>query len=191
MNPSGSQDNNLVSLYETDSGTPGAPKIISYGVLDASDPKYTGALKITSKAHDIVVSVDTIHGGTETCLDINNECQNIVVQCRQFYCARSEYVATVKGGSCNVRLEGTVVGYPRKGCMVNWGDWSDQSSKISNGLVLALNGSSPITYRRLNASNVSFDSPANYKCVLAIPFGKLGIAVVWFVWRLLKKLHLA
>jgi hypothetical protein len=190
-NPSGSQDNNLKPIVGSDSGIQGTPRRFDFEVIDASDPQYTGALKITDQVHDVDIYVDKIIGGRETCVDINNRAERIRIFAKE-YAGNPEYIFTVKGGASDIELHGAITGTSSKGCALNLGDWSDQSSAITSNIKLFLSSANqPITYRRLNATDPVIITQALYKCVLSIPFGALGISVVWAIWGLLKKLKLA
>lgn len=194
MNPSGQPDKNLVSLYEADSGTPDNPRVITYDVLDASDESYTGALKVTSEAHDIAINANRIIGGRETHYDFNNGAKRITLNCGVFENRRSEYIGSIKGGCEDCKVSGRVEGpLPSKGTHHIDGNWSDQSSTITRGtqLGLVLADGSPALYQQLNSAGVTVIPPAQIKRTLFIPFGRLGIAIVWLCWGLLKKLHLA
>lgn len=194
MNPGGTQDKNLVSLYGADSGTPDNPRVFNYGVLDASDESYTGALKVTGMAHDIIINVNRIIGGRETHYDFNNGAKRITLNCGVFENRRSEYIGSVKGGCEDCRASGRVEGpLPSKGVHHIDGNWSDQSSAITRGTQLGLTPAdgSTVLYQQLNSAGVTAILPAQLRRTLFIPFGRLGIAVVWAVWGLLKKLKLA
>ena len=129
MNPDGTQDKSTVSLYDRDSGGE-----FFYGVLNAEGG--TEALKITSRASDIHVGGNEIHGGTEDCLDLNNECQRVSVEFSEWH-ANGQYLVTCKGGCSDITLSG---------CIVRHGDTTDvdldnvseQSTKPTSNIRLNL-----------------------------------------------------
>jgi len=182
MNPDGSADLNTVSLYETASGLR-----LKYNVIDGRAG--TAALKITSNADDITVTVGALIGGSENCVDLNNSCRNIAVHCDNYQC-RGKYAISAK--TCNgVTFSGHITGRPTQ-WHVNLGSWSDQSSAPQTNTKLALTADHyPILVWVGNALVPDMDCPAKYKL---IGFGRHGTIVrelVMMLWSAAKKLKLA
>lgn len=181
MNPDGTPDKNALSLYETSNGAR-----LAYETLDGAGD--TAALKITSRATDIKVTVGTIFGGSENCVDINNECQTIYVQADVFE-VRGKYALSAKTSNA-VTFTGHIKGTPSK-WHINLGSWSDQSKAVQTNTLLALTADSyPIVVWLGNAELPVLDVPANYKL---IGFGCCGPMVrgfVMFAWGVAKMLHL-
>jgi hypothetical protein len=179
MNPDGSQDNNAVSLYDTDSN-----KVLTYDEIDGSGG--TAALKITSKCKVLSVVVGHLIGGSENCLDLNNECEAITVRCDN-YEVRGKYAISAKTCSRCMFL-GHITGKPSK-WHFNLGSWSDQSSKTLTGTHLAVTADAyPILVWVGNSELPTFDDPLKYK---VIGFGRYGAVVrglVMFFWGVAKKL---
>lgn len=190
MNPDGSADVNLVSLYDRDSGTPEEPKVYMFDELIAG-PEHTAALKITSQAHDIHVFVKRGRGGNENWLDVNNRAQRIRVFCDDLE-APGKYAATIKGGSKDVTLTAHLTGLSPKVCHVNGGDYSDQCKDVTEGIELALTcaGPQPVTWRSLNATGWLFaKNTGPYKCKFQVPLGGFGRWLLMFGWDIAKRLN--
>ena len=182
MNPDGTQDVNTVSLYETSS-----EQTVTLGVVDGSNG--TAALKITSKAKNVTVSSPRLIGGSENCVDLNNECAGISVSCPA-YEVRGKYAISAKTCS-GVTFGGHLIGHGSQ-WDVNLGSWSDQSSATQTGTHLALTAESyPITVWLGNSDMASFDDPTKYKVIGFGRFGPLVRSIVMFLWSVAKKLHLA
>ena len=182
MNPDGSADLNTVSLYETASGLR-----LKYAVIDGSAG--TAALKITSHAQDVDVTVGTLIGGSENCVDLNNGCRNIAVHCDDYQC-RGKYAISAKTCS-DTSFTGHISGRATQ-WEINLGSWSDQSSNPQTNTKLALTADHyPIRVWVGNALIPDMDDPAKYKL---IGFGRHGTIVrelVMMLWGLAKKLKLA
>jgi hypothetical protein len=182
MNPDGSADKNILSLYETSNGAR-----LNYDVIDGTGG--TAALKITSKCTNLVVTVDHLIGGSENCVDLNNECKDVEINCDALE-VRGKYALSAK--TCrNVTFRGHVEGVPSQWA-VNLGSWSDQSKKVQDTTKLVLTADVyPIVVWIGNAVNTIYDDPSKYK---VIGFGRFGWPVrpvVMFFWSILKALHLA
>ena len=180
-NPDGSQDKNLVSLYETDSN-----KHLSYGVLDGTGD--TAPLKITSKAAQLSVSADRLIGGSENCADLNNEVSNVTVMCASIE-PRGKYALSAKTSN-GVFFTGHIVGRANS-WEVNLGSWSDQSKAVQTNTHLSLTADKyPIRVWLGNADYPTLDDPSKYQF---LGFGRYGVVVrtfVMFFWGLGKKLGL-
>lgn len=175
-----SKDSAAVSLYETSNG-----QTLHYDVIDGTG--HSEALKITSKAQDITVYAKRLIGGREDCLDINDECRNIRVCCDSWEPA-GEYLATLKGGSSGITLEGTIA---RKAQTVeiDCGNWSDQSNDPTSAVtcLLTLAGGGAWRYRLLNYDG-EFHGTAPKTCTLRLP---PLITKLWlFCMGILKALHI-
>jgi hypothetical protein len=127
MNPDGSVDTSSLALFDRDSG-----RVIELGVLRADGA--TEALKITSKAKDILVRGQEIHGGKEDCLDLNNECEGIRVHFDSWF-ANGEYLVTCKGGCQNIELSGCIMRHGRT-TDIDLDNASDQSKKPTSNIRL-------------------------------------------------------
>lgn len=181
-NPDGSSDSNAVSLYETSNG-----KSLVYDEIDGRSG--TAALKITSHAQAVSVTAKTLWGGSENAVDLNNECDGIVVD---FVTAvvNGKYALSAK--TCrNVTFRGHISGRASE-WEINLGSFSDQSSKPQTSTRLELTAEFyPIRVWVGNADIPTFDDPAKYK---VIGFGRHGTIVrelVMVLWGMAKKLHLA
>lgn len=141
MNP----DSNLVNIADTN----GVVQDLSATILNGSG--YTGVIKYTGKQKGpVTVILGTAIAGSETVIDINNESCNLTVSAGILDMASSKYGISIKGGSCDNHITGTIRGRSKE-CEVFLDNWSDQSHRPSTGNVLNLkseNGS-PIRIRYL------------------------------------------
>ena len=127
--PNMKPDNNHISIYDAHHLAQ------SYG--DIVPPEGTDdTLKITGASTDVSVAADSIHGGAEDCVDINNRCERITVRAGEWH-SGGKYIATIKGGSRDIELSGEIV-RPGKSCDVELGNWSDQSQALTTGVRLNL-----------------------------------------------------
>ena len=182
MNPDGTQDANAVSLYETSSGL----KLV-YEAIDGSAG--TAGLKITSRCANLSVLVGKITGGSENCVDLNNECGGIIVSCDR-YEIRGKYGLSAK--TCrNVTFRGHLTGTPSQ-WHVNLGSASDQSNAIQEGTQLELMADAyPIVVWIGNATRPRLDDPKKYKLIGFGRYGSPARELVMLLWRIAKKLRLA
>jgi len=180
MNPDGTADQNAVSLYETSSG-----KVLVYETIDGSAG--TAALKITSQASSLRVSAGRMIGGRENCVDLNNGCQDVVVECDEFE-VRGKYALSAK--ACRgVAFRGHLSGRPGK-WHVNLGSWSDQNKGTQTGTHLALTADAyPILVWVGNATVPTMDDPKKYRLMGFGRYGALVRAVVMFGWDIAKRLN--
>jgi hypothetical protein len=140
-----------------------------------------------SGVHRLRVNViGTVPGGTEDCVDINNKCRNLEINCPDGFMPYGQYVATIKGGSENITVSGPI--WKRaKTVEVDLGNFSDQSQAVTRGVKLGLwmVDNSPVRYRRLNAIEPTLLGHG-YKRVLRIRgfFRKLFVKGYAFLKRL-------
>lgn len=115
--------------------------------------KIADVLKFSGVQRLRVVVRGELPGGTEDCIDINNGCRDLEVQLLKGMRPAGQYAVTIKGGSRNVRIEGTILG-PARTVEVDLGNHSDQSQEPTTGVHLALVPAyqGKIRYRQLNAS---------------------------------------
>ena len=173
-------DSAAVNLYETSNGL-----TLRYDVIDGTG--FAEGLKITSQARDITVYANRIIGGYEDCVDVNNRCQNITVVAAVWE-PRGTYLATIKGGSKNIRLKGEIV-RPANRVEVDGGHHSDQSKEVTDGISLDLHFADgrKVTFRSLNAKGWHLLG-GPYRCIFRLwgPFR----AIFAHGYALLKKLHI-
>lgn len=179
MNPDGTTDRNAVSICgERPIGTR------QYETIDGSGG--SDALKVTDSA-DGHIRVEHIIGGREDCVDINNHAAHVLVECPLLE-PRGDYVATIKGGSDDIVLRGTVRGHG-KIVDVDIGNISDQSDDITRCVALHLihEAGDPITIRILGAENPILlnSSTQKYVITFAIPKPFRGLFLKFY--KQLKK----
>lgn len=174
-------DSAAVNLYETSNG-----QTLTFDVIDGTG--HAEALKITSGARDITVYAARIIGGTEDCVDVNNHCRNIRV-IAAWWEPRGEYLATIKGESDGITLEGRVANHAKK-VEVDCGNWSDQGNGPTRNVtaMLEMGDGSAFKYRLLNYAG-EFHGTNPKKCTLRLP------PIVTKLWLMamtvLKKLRIA
>jgi hypothetical protein len=180
-------ENNLLSFTGpySDIGTK------ELGNVDGSGgtPPYSDAVHF-SYATGWTVHADSIIGGKEDCIDINNRSMAVNVSVNKLY-SNGEYVCTIKGGSRGITISGTIYAHG-KTVDVDLGNWSDQSHDVTRGVILDLVtvDGSPVTYRVLNADKPTFAPGSGpYQSTFVLPPWLVG--PVWWVWGILKHLGLA
>jgi len=181
-NPDGSLDSNAVSIYETSNG-----QSLQFDEIDGRGA--TAALKVTSHATEVSVTAKTLWGGSENCIDLNNECEKVHVD---FGTAVIGGKYAISAKTCDfVSFHGHLSGRASQ-WEINLGSWSDQSSRTQTGTSLVLTAEFyPIRVWVGNAEIPTMDDPAKYKI---IGFGRHGAFVrglVMFLWSIGKKLKLA
>jgi hypothetical protein len=181
MNPDSTQDLNAVSLYETASNS-----TIDYHRLDGTG--HTAALKITSHAANLAIAAGTIIGGSENCVDVNNEVRMLHVDVGE-YIARGKHAISAKT-SFGCVFTGHIKGRAKR-WEVNLGSWSDQSDSLQDGTRLELTAEHyPIRVWLGNATIPAMDNASKYKLM---GFGRHGAFVrklVMFLWDLGKRLNI-
>lgn len=180
MNPDGSVDRNAVSICgERPIGDR------HYELIDGSAG--SDALKVTDSDHGLI-RVDHIIGGREDCVDVNNHAANVVVECMLFE-PRGDYVGTIKGGSENVVIRGTVRGH---GKVVDFdlGNVSDQSDDLTRNVRFDLihEAGEPITLRILGCENPTFLNAEVQKYVVIFAIPRPFRALFLKVYKQLKKI---
>jgi len=177
-NPDGSQDINAYVLTKDQWN-----KTTQISMVDGS--KGTAALKITGNAVNVSVQAQLLIGGSENCVDINNECSGVLVIANEFRAAGKYAVSskTSHGVSFLGRITGSVSQWH-----VNLGSWSDQSPRKQTATHLGLTADQyPILVWVGNSEIPTLDDPAKYKL---IGFGRYQWAIpfVMVFWGLGKKL---
>lgn len=179
-------DKNLVSYYETSNG-----KVINYETdigNPTTNPDWSDSLKITSQCTDFTFLGKAIYGGQEDCVDMNNRCNNVRVVA-EFH-PQGKYVATIKGGCTNIFLEGTIYGKGKE-VDVDIGNWSDQSTNPTTGVVLDVKKAdgSPVYVRVLNGAAPTLKG-GNYKFIFPKPntwYHDIVVKIFMLFNRIIKK----
>lgn len=124
--------------------------LVTFG-RQTSTPDWQDTNKYTSRIHDFVHDVGNVFGGLEDCVDINNGASNGMITAAAFF-PQGKYCATIKGGSHDIRLRGTLCGHGSE-VDVDLGNISDQSDAKTTGITLDLVSAdgTPINVRVLNA----------------------------------------
>ena len=170
-------DRNLQSFYETSNdSTYNAAANLGH---PTSSPGWSDALKITSQCTNFTYNGQTIYGGHEDCVDINNRCKSIRVSA--VFWPQGKYVATIKGGTRGVNLTGSVYGNGSE-VDVDLGNWSDQSQETTRQVHLNLKPMSgkPIKVRVLKAETPTFEEGSGpYEFAWPKPNAWYHDLVVW------------
>lgn len=173
-------DRNLQSFYETSNDT----------TYDAADnlgypnprPDWSDALKITSQCTNFTYVGQTVYGGQEDCVDINNRCKSVRVSA--VFRPQGKYVSTIKGGSRGIILTGSVYGHGTE-VDVDLGNWSDQSQETTRQVHLNLKSmdGKPIRVRVLKAETPTFEEGSGpYEYAWPKPDSWYHDLVVWFFY---------
>jgi hypothetical protein len=154
-------------------------------------PEIADTLKFTSRLTNFTVYLNTVYGGREDCVDVNNHSENLHIYAK-LWVPQGKYLATIKGGSKFITLGGKVRGHGKE-VDVDIGNISDQSTKPTGPVYLNLTHEKgePITVRVLNGEKPKFLNAQyqEYVIVFKTPsfFGKLFANII----RQLRKIGLA
>lgn len=124
-------DKNYYSIADQSDILLGSTEFPDKGI-NAQD--YSDTLKL-SHAKYITVKCCYITGGKEDCIDINRMCENILIEDTTLFSGGS-YCVTIKGGSKNITLKNVTIDGHGKETDIDIGNWSDQSSELTTGVVL-------------------------------------------------------
>ena len=145
--------------------------------------EYSDILKL-SHAKNIKVKDCYIYGGREDCVDMNRECENITIENTNVH-SGGKYCFTIKGGATNVTLRNVTIDGHGSEVDIDLGNWSDQSNKLTTGVVLenvTSKSGKPVTCRVLWA-----DKPT-------VIGGNVVVKVIprplYAIYRLLRKFKL-
>jgi hypothetical protein len=137
------------------------------------------------------VKLGHVKGGLEDCLDVNNHCEDLVIEA-SLWEPRGEYLTTIKGGSRNITVRGLVTGHGQT-VDVDLGNLSDQSDDPTTDVKLDLThvAGDPIRVRVLNAAPPILlnGGVQRYEIVFRLPgfWGELW-AKCCAVWKKIVKL---
>lgn len=116
--------------------------------------KFSGVQRLRVVVHG------ELPGGTEDCIDVNNDCREIDVHCLHGMRPAGQYAITIKGGSRGVRVDGAILA-PARVVEVDLGNHSDQSpdrtTEVTLGLIPLYPGK--VRWRRLNANTPTLIRP--------------------------------
>jgi hypothetical protein len=176
-------DKNLVSIADE--------VVIDRHFIDLIPPddSYADTLKF-SNATTGVITARRIVGGREDCVDINNGSARLHISAEAWE-PRGKYLATIKGGSRDITLAGTVTSHGSE-VDVDLGNRSDQSREIVRGIRLDLKTTdgSPIRVRLLLAERPRILNAADQEYRFVFPsqvplwLRRLGFRA----WEWLRKL---
>jgi hypothetical protein len=98
------------------------------------DQTYADTLKF-SNADDVEVEKCHVVGGYEDCVDINRDCEQVVLRNLTLE-AHGEYAVTIKGGSHDIKLIDVVITAPGRVYDIDIGNWSDQNQNKTTSVKL-------------------------------------------------------
>ncbi len=132
---------------------------------------WASAIKVTGQVQDLTISADTVPGGHDACVDINNRVRHVGVT---IYDAvpHGEFAATIKGGARDVRLTIRKLHGHGKVADVITDDWSDQSHDSTAGIELDITTAdgSPVTVLALKAPPAFVYGSGPYKFLFPWPW---------------------
>lgn len=170
----------------------GARKPLGTQVLDSLVPQgvWEDTLKFSACEDGDVMVHGSVLGGLEDCVDVNNHCRRLTVHA-DLWMPQGQYLATIKGGSQNITLSGTVRGHG-KTTDVDLGNISDQSDDLTGPVYLNLvhEAGDPIYVRRLNASDPVLLNGATQRYVISRPLWGVTRGLWARGYAVLKKLGL-
>lgn len=95
---------------------------------------YSDIVKL-SNASNITLKDCTIHGGKEDCIDMNRNCNSVIIE-NTFLESNGNYCITIKGGTKNVTIKNVTITNHGKETDIDLGNWSDQSSELTTNITL-------------------------------------------------------
>lgn len=166
-------------------------KAIDWSSVDIiPEGEISDSVKLTSRLTEFTASFGQVVGGKEDCLDVNNQSENIDVRA-SLWVPKGKYLATIKGGSRNIKISGNVIGHGSE-VDIDIGNISDQCIEPTGPVFLSLNHitGDVITVRVINGTKPIILNPGEqrYRIVFSLPafFGRLFAKCV----RLLRKFRL-
>lgn len=125
-----------------------------FDAAETSGRTIADTLKFSGVRGLTVIVRGVVPGGTEDCIDFNNECEDLVIEALEGLQPQGKYAITGKGGSRRVTIIGPILG-PAEVVEIDLGNWSDQSRLRTREIVLttpAAGWAGPVRWRRLNAT---------------------------------------
>lgn len=158
-----STDKNLFSIHAQQVFTRVLPDLIP------PDDSYSDTLKFSGGSYDGHVFASRLVGGREDVVDMNGGIHDVRVTASMFE-PRGKFVATIKGGCKRCALSGLVRGHGTE-VDVDLGNWSDQSSEVTEDIELELvsHDGSPIRVRYLLAEKPVLRNGHIQKYVFVFP----------------------
>lgn len=157
-----------------------APVIITGFVNPPVPLAYTDVIH-ASHGVDITIKDSTIQGGSEDCVDANNDSDTILIENVRVH-PNGKYGFTIKGGTKNVILRNVAFETHGSEVDIDLGNWSDQDSKnktinVTLEDVTSLDGK-PVKVRVF------------YAAIPTVIGGNVKLVVYpgWLVW-LIRKFH--
>lgn len=168
---------------------PGFVSIIGHPIPDsngrwpAPNGEHSDTIKFSNCSWIAVSVIGRLKGGREDCVDINNKSHHIAVVADEWE-SGGKYVATIKGESNDVHLEGRIVKHGSE-MDIDLGNWSDQSNERTINVFLGFVCDDTIHVRVLNA----------WAPIITVVGQSFQVHDTWkgiFIWvyRVLKKLHI-
>lgn len=153
-------------------------------------PEIADTLKFSTGLTSFYGRFPSVTSGTEDCIDVNNLCRNITITADKLV-FRGTMGVTIKGGSRNIRITAYNCEGHGKETDVDIGNWSDQSSEPTTGVMLDISRSDGelVRIRVINGTKpLLLPGSGPYKFLFPWPWIPRWIVVP--VFNLLRKLHL-
>jgi hypothetical protein len=153
-------------------------------------PEISDTLKFSTGLTNFYGRFPSVTSGMEDCIDVNNQCDlvNITVDELVFHGTMG---VTIKGGSTNIRVTAHNCKGHGKETDVDIGNWYDQSSEPTTGVMLDISRSDgePVYVRVINGDTpMLMPDSGPYKFIFPWPWIPRGIVVP--IFNLLHKLNL-
>lgn len=124
-------DKNYISYADVDGET---IENTVFPAAGTNQSEFSDILKL-SHAKNTVVRGCHIYGGKEDCVDMNRNCENILIENCTVYPFGS-YGFTIKGGAKNITLRNVIFDGHGGEADIDLGNWSDQSMEQTKNVVL-------------------------------------------------------
>jgi hypothetical protein len=154
--------------------------------IDLPDSSYADTLKFSGVRNLTVIVRGYVKGGYEDCIDVNNECSNLIIKIEGALYPQGNYAITCKGGSHDIYIEAHSIASNPKVVDLDLGNISDQSTKTTRRITVVLMVGA-VSYRQLNAEE-PFIRPYG-KCkfslwkILRKPFAHYATVRKWIISR--------
>lgn len=153
-----------------DASEPGIRVYTIEGDVDANPSQYADAVKFSGVRRLHVIVTGIIYGGAEDCVDVNNKCYQVTLVALGGFRARGNFVGTIKGGSKQITIRGEVLSHGTE-VDFDFGNHSDQSDDETQGIFLDVWAEFTVTWRQLNASDVTLRVGSRFRAVLRLRGG--------------------
>lgn len=119
---------------------------------DVDGTGYSSAIKCSTGLLSASIYAGEVIGGSDACIDINNNCRDVVVVAKTLV-PTGQFAVSIKGKSDETAVYGELRAHG-KSADVELGGWSDQSHEATTGTVLGMTSATgkPVRVRVLHAT---------------------------------------